>query len=53
MVIYNKLMEISDTFKDVIITFLKDLNITFPEYNIFWDKWINANEKEMKEKEKK
>ena len=42
-------MEISDTFKDVIITFLKDLNITFPEYNIFWDKWINANEKEMKE----
>jgi hypothetical protein len=40
-------MEIPDTFKDVIITFINDLNITFPEYSIFWNKWINPDETEI------
>lgn len=34
-------MEIPDSFKDVIITFIKDLNTTFPEYSILWNKLIN------------
>jgi len=41
-------MEIPDTFKDVIITFINDLNITFPEYFIFWNKWMNPTEDEIK-----
>ena len=41
-------MEIPDTFKDVIVTFINDLNNTFPEYSIFWNKWMNPNETEIK-----
>jgi len=38
-----------DKFKTIILDFINDLSITFPEYVLLWNKWKDANDLEYQE----
>jgi len=42
-------ISVPETFKDIIGTFIGDLNTTFPEYEFLWSKWVSATSADLEQ----